>query len=115
MDTNILAVDPQKLGKITFTESKTDLIEEWDIQYAEGGKDYQSLQRAADEIVNTDTPVAFPTETVYGLGADATRSSAVKAIFAAKGRPSATRLRASVTVSSGGRGSSDTGSTPDAP
>jgi L-threonylcarbamoyladenylate synthase len=88
MDTNILAVDPQKLGKITFTESKTDLIEEWDIQYAEEGKDYQSLQRAAEEIVNTDTPVAFPTETVYGLGADATRSSAVKAIFAAKGRPS---------------------------
>ncbi|KAL1656063.1 hypothetical protein SLS61_001133 [Didymella pomorum] len=87
MDTNILAVDPQKLGNIKFTETKTDLIEEWDIEYAEG-KDYQSLQRAADEIVNTDTPVAFPTETVYGLGADATRSSAVKAIFAAKGRPS---------------------------
>lgn len=87
MDTNILAVDPQKLGSISFTESKTDLIEEWDIQYAEG-KDYQSLKRAAEEIVKTDTPVAFPTETVYGLGADATRSSAVKAIFAAKGRPS---------------------------
>lgn len=87
METDILAVDPQKLGKITFTESKSDLIDEWNIQYVEG-KDYQSLGRAAEEIVNTDTPVAFPTETVYGLGADATRSSAVKAIFAAKGRPS---------------------------
>ncbi|KAJ4317328.1 hypothetical protein N0V94_005014, partial [Neodidymelliopsis sp. IMI 364377] len=87
METDILAVDPQKLGNITFTQSKSDLIEGWDIQYAEG-KDYQSLKRAAEEIVNTDTPVAFPTETVYGLGADATRSSAVKAIFAAKGRPS---------------------------
>jgi L-threonylcarbamoyladenylate synthase len=87
MDTNILAVDPQKLGNIKFTETKTDLIEEWDVEYVDG-KDYQSLQRAAEEIVNTDTPVAFPTETVYGLGADATRSSAVKAIFAAKGRPS---------------------------
>ena len=32
--------------------------------------------------------VAFPTETVYGLGADATDSEAVAAIFAAKGRPS---------------------------
>ena len=31
--------------------------------------------------------VAFGTETVYGLGADATRASAVAAIFAAKGRP----------------------------
>jgi L-threonylcarbamoyladenylate synthase len=31
--------------------------------------------------------VAFPTETVYGLGADATRNSAVAAVFEAKGRP----------------------------
>ncbi|ETI20592.1 Sua5/YciO/YrdC/YwlC family protein [Cladophialophora carrionii CBS 160.54] len=33
-------------------------------------------------------PVAFPTETVYGLGADATNEAAVSGIFAAKGRPS---------------------------
>ncbi|HEY1546459.1 MAG TPA: L-threonylcarbamoyladenylate synthase [Kofleriaceae bacterium] len=33
--------------------------------------------------------VAFPTETVYGLGADASRADAVAKIFAAKGRPSA--------------------------
>lgn len=32
--------------------------------------------------------VAFPTETVYGLGADATNPQAVKAVYAAKGRPS---------------------------
>lgn len=32
--------------------------------------------------------VAFPTETVYGLGADATNASAVSEIFTAKGRPS---------------------------
>jgi L-threonylcarbamoyladenylate synthase len=32
--------------------------------------------------------VAFPTETVYGLGADATNGRAVAAVFAAKGRPS---------------------------
>ena len=31
--------------------------------------------------------VAFPTETVYGLGGDATNGRAVAAIFAAKGRP----------------------------
>ena len=31
--------------------------------------------------------VAFPTETVYGLGADATDTTAVAAIFDAKGRP----------------------------
>jgi L-threonylcarbamoyladenylate synthase len=33
--------------------------------------------------------VAFPTETVYGLGADASRADAIAKIFAAKGRPSA--------------------------
>ena len=86
MDTDILPVDLEKLGKITFSESTQDLIDEWEIQYA-SGKDYENLKRAAEELVNTDVPVAFPTETVYGLGADATRSSAVKAIFAAKGRP----------------------------
>src|SRR5690606_39843133 len=31
--------------------------------------------------------VAFPTETVYGLGADATNDRAVAAVFEAKGRP----------------------------
>lgn len=86
METNILLVDPQKLGKITFKQVKGDLIDDWDIEYAEG-QDYESLKRAAQELVNTDVPVGFPTETVYGLGADATRSSAVNAIFSAKGRP----------------------------
>ncbi|MGO2945394.1 MAG: L-threonylcarbamoyladenylate synthase, partial [Lacticaseibacillus paracasei] len=32
--------------------------------------------------------VAFPTETVYGLGADATNVTAVGKVYAAKGRPS---------------------------
>ena len=31
--------------------------------------------------------VAFPTETVYGLGADATQATAIAALYAAKGRP----------------------------
>ncbi|KAK4162559.1 translation factor [Cladorrhinum sp. PSN259] len=46
------------------------------------------LQIAAHALQASSTPVAFPTETVYGLGADATRSSAVRGIYAAKGRPS---------------------------
>ena len=46
------------------------------------------LREAATHLRTTDIPVAFPTETVYGLGADATRSAAVKGIYAAKGRPS---------------------------
>lgn len=36
--------------------------------------------------------VAFPTETVYGLGADATRRDAIAALFRAKGRPSTNPL-----------------------
>lgn len=36
--------------------------------------------------------VAFPTETVYGLGADATREDAVRGIFEAKGRPATNPL-----------------------
>jgi L-threonylcarbamoyladenylate synthase len=86
MDTDILPVDPTKLGKISFGQSPEQLIDEWEIEY-DSGEDYQRLSRAAKELATTDVPVAFPTETVYGLGADARRSSAVRAIFAAKGRP----------------------------
>ena len=46
-----------------------------------------TLQAAAQLIAEGDL-VAFPTETVYGLGADACRDEAVAKIFAAKGRPS---------------------------
>lgn len=42
----------------------------------------------AVHILQTGGLVAFPTETVYGLGADATNPEAIKKIFAAKGRPS---------------------------
>lgn len=88
METKILPVYPDKLGKFKLEEAGKDghLIEEWDIEYAPG-RDCETLQRAARELKEEDIPVAFPTETVYGLGADATRSSAVRAIFAAKGRP----------------------------
>ncbi len=43
---------------------------------------------AAARIIKNGGLVAFPTETVYGLGADATDESAAKKIYAAKGRPS---------------------------
>jgi L-threonylcarbamoyladenylate synthase len=41
----------------------------------------------AQRILRDGGLVAFPTETVYGLGADATNDQAVARIFAAKGRP----------------------------
>lgn len=42
---------------------------------------------AAAEILRQGGLVAFPTETVYGLGADASNEAAIRRIFAAKGRP----------------------------
>ena len=42
----------------------------------------------AGEIIARGGLVAFPTETVYGLGADALNDDAVKSIYTAKGRPS---------------------------
>jgi L-threonylcarbamoyladenylate synthase len=42
----------------------------------------------ASEILKTGGLVAFPTETVYGLGADALNENASKKIYEAKGRPS---------------------------
>ena len=49
-------------------------------------RDLGVLSRAG-EILRQGGLVVFPTETVYGLGADATRSEAAEKIYAAKGRP----------------------------
>src|SRR4051812_23118542 len=47
----------------------------------------ENIQKAAERLLAGGL-VALPTETVYGLGADATNDRAVASIFAAKGRPS---------------------------
>lgn len=54
---------------------KTEIITEKDIE-------------KAGKVINRGGLVAFPTETVYGLGADGLNETAVKKIYAAKGRPS---------------------------
>ena len=46
----------------------------------------REIEEAA-ALLNAGELVAFPTETVYGLGADASNPRAVARIFAAKGRP----------------------------
>ena len=48
--------------------------------------DAGAIRRAA-EVLRGGGLVAFPTETVYGLGANALDAAAVAKIFAAKGRP----------------------------
>ena len=60
------------------TESECDLA---DIVTGEAG-----LARAIEHLAAGDV-AALPTETVYGLAADATNGAAVAAIFEAKGRP----------------------------
>ncbi|GAB3539135.1 L-threonylcarbamoyladenylate synthase [Noviherbaspirillum agri] len=49
--------------------------------------DLHAIQAAAQKLEQGEL-VAFPTETVYGLGADAENPQAVAKIYAAKGRPS---------------------------
>lgn len=50
------------------------------------GTDLQAIAQAA-QTIQAGGLVGFPTETVYGLGADASNDQAVAGIFAAKGRP----------------------------
>jgi L-threonylcarbamoyladenylate synthase len=46
----------------------------------------QAIKSAARSLIEGNL-VAFPTETVYGLGADATNKKAIARIYSAKGRP----------------------------
>lgn len=50
-------------------------------------KQIESSIHEAAQLIKNQQVVAFPTETVYGLGADATNEQAVQRIFEAKGRP----------------------------
>jgi len=75
------------------TTTSISNLTKWEVPSPENATEDENtvlapLREAAALLRNSDIPVAFPTETVYGLGADATRSGAVKGIYAAKGRPS---------------------------
>ncbi|NJP37378.1 L-threonylcarbamoyladenylate synthase [Alkalicoccus luteus] len=52
-----------------------------------GDKAFQSAVDEAGAMLRDGKLIAFPTETVYGLGADARSDAAVEAVFQAKGRP----------------------------
>ena len=68
-----------KRKKVSLVKTKVAIIKDIrdDIDYI----------KEAGSIIKDGGIVAFPTETVYGLGADALNSEAVKKIFIAKGRP----------------------------
>ena len=55
--------------------------------FKSGDQDFEAGLNQAADIIREGGTVAFPTETVYGLGADALNADAVLKIFKAKGRP----------------------------
>ncbi|RDL29953.1 Translation factor [Venustampulla echinocandica] len=79
--TRILPVKTTNLGDF----DQLTRLEKWELPRDQDI--IQPLQQAAELLKKSNIPVGFPTETVYGLGADATRSDAVKGIYKAKGRP----------------------------
>lgn len=58
------------------------------IRHLQGGPADDSLYREAADLIKAGELVAFPTETVYGLGGNGLLASSASKIYAAKGRPS---------------------------
>ncbi|RMX86627.1 hypothetical protein D0867_15747 [Hortaea werneckii] len=85
--TQVLPVDTKRLGKLQAVPVSGDVLDDFTVKINEATEDGKSVQSAAEQLRTSDIPVAFPTETVYGLGADATRSTAVRGIYRAKKRP----------------------------
>lgn len=80
--TRILPV--HRLNSISPPQS---IAEWWASEQQSGSAEAAAVAEAAELLRTGNTPVGFPTETVYGLGADATRSAAVQGIYRAKQRP----------------------------
>ncbi|CAF9929299.1 hypothetical protein IMSHALPRED_007873 [Imshaugia aleurites] len=87
-NTRVLKVEASKIGHFVFDDPQLCFLGNWRLQLSEDSPDAANMLEAASQLRGSDLPVAFPTETVYGLGADATRSSAVRGIYNAKQRPS---------------------------
>lgn len=81
--TRILQIDP---SKILFKGKERDLSQEGQVAFVDD-TDCETLLKVAAQALADSHLVAFPTETVYGLGANALDEDAVVKIFRAKGRP----------------------------
>lgn len=111
IDTQVLPVDVDRIGTFIFQEPNRSFLGQWDIQLDKNSQDAANLREAVRHLQTSSLPIAFPTETVYGLGADATRADAVAGIYHAKRRPadnplivhvsSLTQIRKLLTPSSG--------------
>lgn len=80
-ETILLRTDPSSITFSSLDSSPTFVDAETE----------RALDEAAD-ILKRGGLVAFPTETVYGLGANALDQDAVRGIFAAKGQPLSSSL-----------------------
>lgn len=77
LSTRVLKCDP---SSISFPSSTSTPV-------ISSPETLSALQAASHQLVHNLQPVAFPTETVYGLGALALNVSATSKIFSTKGRP----------------------------
>ena len=68
-------------------KKKTKIFKIKDIDGLNSAEDRKAIAEAA-KLIEEGSLVAFPTETVYGLGANALDAKAVKKVYKAKGRPS---------------------------
>lgn len=80
-----ICVSATLAGKVGDTLKPMPVTQRWPVSVS--SPDPAIMARAAQVIV-AGGRVAFPTETVYGLGAHALDEAAVQGIFTAKGRPS---------------------------
>lgn len=72
------------IGTVLIKNTKVFQISEEDVNSREA----EALLEEAGQIVREGGLVAFPTETVYGLGGDGLNADSSRKIYAAKGRPS---------------------------
>lgn len=77
--TQVIQCDPSSIAFSNDLEAKPEVHSEASIE---------ALSLGARHLVDEGNVVAFPTETVYGLGANALNPTAISRIFSTKGRPS---------------------------
>jgi L-threonylcarbamoyladenylate synthase len=79
MSESPLQIHGPYVARCSSSNSLSDVVTEMSIDF--------SLIKKACDLLNDGELVALPTETVYGLGADATSLSALHKLYALKGRP----------------------------
>ncbi|KAI5778589.1 DHBP synthase RibB-like alpha/beta domain-containing protein [Geopyxis carbonaria] len=87
VQTTIQAVAPETIRFTPSTTAAPGAHPYEDPTISFGSAQSKQIIEDASRLLQEGKCVAFPTETVYGLGADATSSDAVQSIFAAKSRP----------------------------